>query len=212
MASAQESSAREQRQGGAVRNATPPEAASPRRARPAWRVPGPFALRRMWVATGTTRRTFTFTSRRLWLFSIALHRGGYTSLAKFVKNVNSFLYKNSLPPEAEVAQSVSFGHWGFGIIIHPKVVIGENVKIFQHVTMAVDPPLSPYQIVIERNVQIGANAVIKTRRNRGIRIGEGSRVGAGAVVTRDVPPGMIAISQPVELRPLGPRRKPDDPD
>jgi serine O-acetyltransferase len=191
------------------RNGSRPSVASP--ARPRLPFPGPLTLRRMWVET-SNGRGFFFKARRLWLFSIALHGAGYTSLAKFVKNVNSFVFHNSLPPEAIVDHSVTLGHWGHGIMLHPKVVIGPNVKIFQNVTMAVDPPLSPHQIVIEGNALIGAGAVLKTRRNRGLRIGDGASVGAGAVVTRDVPPDTIAISQPVELRPRGPRRKLEDPD
>lgn len=155
---------------------------------------------------------FVLSSRRLWLLSVAVHRSGHRSLAKAIKNVNSIIYHNSLPPEVTVEHSIRLGHQGLGIVLHPKVVIGPNVKIFQNVTMAVDPPLSPHEIVIEGNVEIGANAVLKTRRNRGLRIGEGARVGAGAVVTRDVPARMIAISQPVELRPRQPPRKLDDPD
>ena len=191
------------------RNGSGPSATAP--TRPRLPFPGPFTLRRMWVET-SNGRGFFFKARRLWLFSIALHSAGYTSLAKLVKNVNSFVFHNSLPPEAIVDYSVTLGHWGHGIMLHPKVVIGPNVKIFQNVTMAVDPPLSPHQIVIEGNALIGASAVLKTRRNRGLRIGDGASVGAGAVVTRDVPPNTIAISQPVELRPRGPRRKLDDPD
>jgi serine O-acetyltransferase len=155
---------------------------------------------------------YVISSRRLWLLSVAVHRRGHPSLAKAIKNINSMIYHNSLPAEVSVGRSVRLGHQGFGIVLHPKVVIGENVKIFHNVTMAVDPPLSPHEIVIEGDVEIGANAVLKTRRNRGLRIGQGARVGAGAVVTHDVPARTIAISQPVELRPREPPRKLDDPD
>lgn len=51
---------------------------------------------------------------------------------------------------------------------------------------------------IEDNVTIGANATILP----GVRIGEGSIVAAGSVVTRDVPPWSLAIGVPARFRPL----------
>jgi serine acetyltransferase len=146
-------------------------------------------------------RDFIFSARRLWLLSVALHRSGRPRLGKLVKNVNSILYHNSLHSEVALSADVQLGHHGIGTVIHPKVVIGRKVKIFQNVTMAVRPPTGDGQIVIDDNAVVGANAVIITPADKDVRIGYGARVGAGAVVTRDVPPRMNAISAPVELRP-----------
>jgi acetyltransferase-like isoleucine patch superfamily enzyme len=77
----------------------------------------------------------------------------------------------------------------------------------QNVTIAVKPPRSACEIVIEDDVVIGANAVLMTPNNKGLRIGRGAAIGAGAVVTRDVPPRTIAIGPQAELRPRNaPRR------
>jgi serine O-acetyltransferase len=147
---------------------------------------------------------FILSARRLWVISSKLHHAGHPRLARVLKNFNSMLYHNSLPPEVTLSPDVRLGHHGVGTVLHPKVTIGKHVKIFQNVTMAVRPPNAPQRIVIEDGVVIGANAVIMTPRNRSVRIGQGARVGAGAVVTHDVPPRTIAISQPVELRPRSP--------
>lgn len=114
---------------------------------------------------------FIFSSRRLWLLSMALYQKGHPRLAGLLKNVNSMMYHNSLPVEAQVSPDIALGHHGFGTVLHPKVVIGRNVKIFQNVTMAVRPTAGPHEIVIEDGVVIGANSVIMTPRHRGIRIG-----------------------------------------
>ena len=55
-------------------------------------------------------------------------------------------------------------------------------------------------VVIEDDVWIGTGAVIL----QGVRIGRGSIVGAGAVVTRSIPPGSVAIGVPARCTP---RRK-----
>jgi acetyltransferase-like isoleucine patch superfamily enzyme len=46
--------------------------------------------------------------------------------------------------------------------------------------------------VLERRASIGSGAVILG----GVRIGEGATIGAGAVVTRDVPPGATVAGSP----------------
>jgi UDP-2-acetamido-3-amino-2,3-dideoxy-glucuronate N-acetyltransferase len=46
--------------------------------------------------------------------------------------------------------------------------------------------------VVERRAALGSNAVILA----GVTIGEGALVGAGAVVTRDVPPGATVLGNP----------------
>ena len=49
--------------------------------------------------------------------------------------------------------------------------------------------------VLEKKAKIGANATILP----GVRIGEGSLVGAGSIVTSDVPPGVIAAGSPARV-------------
>jgi galactoside O-acetyltransferase len=50
-------------------------------------------------------------------------------------------------------------------------------------------------IVIEDKVWIGSNAVVLP----GVRIGYGSVVGAGSVVSRDVPPMSVAVGTPCRV-------------
>jgi len=52
--------------------------------------------------------------------------------------------------------------------------------------------------VIESNAAIGANATLLP----GVRVGEGALVAAAAVVTRDVPPHMLAVGAPAKIREL----------
>jgi acetyltransferase-like isoleucine patch superfamily enzyme len=56
-------------------------------------------------------------------------------------------------------------------------------------------PIGP---ILEDSVTIGGNATVLP----GVRIGEGTIVGAGSVVTKDVPPWSLAIGVPARFEPL----------
>jgi acetyltransferase-like isoleucine patch superfamily enzyme len=51
------------------------------------------------------------------------------------------------------------------------------------------------ETVIEEDAHIGANAVVLA----GVRIGKRSQVGAGSVVTKDIPPFSIAAGNPARV-------------
>jgi serine O-acetyltransferase len=129
------------------------------------------------------------------LLSIALRRRGHRRLALAVKRLGALLYHNSLPINASVSPDIRFEHHGFGVIVHDNVVIGRRVKIFHHVTLAVRSWAGvPAELIIEDDVVIGANAVVITPVGISLRIGRAARIGAGAVVTHDVPAGATVVS------------------
>lgn len=51
------------------------------------------------------------------------------------------------------------------------------------------------EIIIEDNVWIGDKATILA----GVKIGEGSVIGANTVVTKDIPPYSVAVGNPVRI-------------
>lgn len=77
------------------------------------------------------------------------------------------------------------------------VFIGPNTVITNARYPSVPKPKRDGAIIADRTV-IGANATILA----GVTIGAGSAVGAGAVVTRDVPPGVLAVGSPARIRRL----------
>jgi acetyltransferase-like isoleucine patch superfamily enzyme len=60
---------------------------------------------------------------------------------------------------------------------------------------ALPEPSPDDAIVIENDAFIGARAIVL----RGVRVGAASVIGAGSVVTRDVPPGVVAAGNPCRV-------------
>lgn len=91
---------------------------------------------------------------------------------------------------------------GMSIIIGNWVLIGSGAVISDGDAHPIDPEerragyggkRSP--IVIEDDVFIGARAIIL----KGVTIGKGSVIGAGAVVAKDIPPYSIAVGNPARI-------------
>lgn len=86
-----------------------------------------------------------------------------------------------------------------GIEIGDDVMIGPGVSLITS-GHPVDPAsrydgITAAPIRIERNVWIGASAMIL----QGVTIGENSVIGAGAIVTHDVPPSTLAAGVPAKV-------------
>lgn len=156
------------------------------------------------------KRLWVMSPERLWLASIALRTRGHWVLAFWIKQLNSFLYHNSLAPGASVSPDVFLGHNSLGIVINRHVEIGRRVTIWQNVTLAAGLPEKSARenvkagahpqasgararIIIEDDVKIGANAVVIAPRATTLRIGRAARIGAGTVVTQDVPAGATVV-------------------
>ena len=83
-----------------------------------------------------------------------------------------------------------------GIRIKSNVFIGPNVTFTndKYPKSKVYPENFP-KTVIEEGVSIGANSTILP----GVSIGKGAIIGAGAVVTKDVPPGVLVTGIPARV-------------
>lgn len=87
--------------------------------------------------------------------------------------------------------------------------VGRNVNIGAGTIVCNYDGANKYKTVIEDNVFIGSD----TQLVAPVRVGEGATIGAGTTVTRDVPPGVLAISRAKQVAIEGwkrPRKKPKD--
>jgi acetyltransferase-like isoleucine patch superfamily enzyme len=96
----------------------------------------------------------------------------------------------------------AFLHSAGGIDIGARVGIGPGVRIItsSHAEAGRDIPIlsSPIEfapVVIEDDCDLGVGAIVLP----GVRIGKGAQIGAGAVVTEDVPPYSVAMGVPAKV-------------
>lgn len=133
----------------------------------------------------------------LWSWSRALHRGGWTRLARVVKTLNYLVHKCLLPAEAQVGPGLILEHYALGIVMHPQVRIGHRCRVYHHVTLAGETWIgSPHFITLEDDVTLGAHSIIVARPNSSLTIGQRSTLGAGSVLTKSIPPFEIWAGNP----------------
>lgn len=91
-----------------------------------------------------------------------------------------------------------------GVTIGNDVMIGKNLKIFtfNHKIDRVDIPMrlqgstEPSPLVMENDIWIGDNVIITPGCSK---IGEGSVLAAGSIVTKDVPPYAVVGGNPAKV-------------
>jgi serine acetyltransferase len=105
----------------------------------------------------------------------------------------------------EIGES-AFINYGSSIVASQMVRIGPGCNIGTHVIILdnnfhhLEPALRNERpesapVLIEENVWLGARVIVLP----GIQIGAWSVIGAGSVVTRDIPPGVLAAGNPARV-------------
>ncbi|OYY89563.1 MAG: serine acetyltransferase [Sphingomonas sp. 28-66-16] len=124
----------------------------------------------------------------------ALYRAELFFLARLVNHFARFLTAIDIHPGATIGRNFFIDH-GF-TVIGETVDIGDNVTIYQCVTLGGTSPdngvAGKRHPTLLDNVIIGSGAQVIGP----ITVGAGARVGANAVVTRDVIPGAVMIGIP----------------
>lgn len=105
-------------------------------------------------------------------------------------------------PGAVINIGNNVGVSGCVIACFKKIQIGNDVRIGGNCTIFdadfhLDDPRvgNPKEVIIEDNVWLGYNVIVM----KGVRIGANTIIGAGSVVTRDVPPNCIAAGCPCKV-------------
>ncbi len=121
-------------------------------------------------------------------------------LARLVNHLSRFLTGIDIHPGARIGRNFFIDH-GF-TVIGETAEIGDNVTIYQNVTLGGTNPSTGVggkrHPRLEDNVVIGSGAQVLGP----ITIGEGGRVGANAVVTKDVLPRTTVVGIPARPVPV----------
>ena len=124
-------------------------------------------------------------AHRLW-------RADWLTLARFVSHVGRFLTGIEIHPAARLGRGLFIDH-GMGVVIGETSEVGENVTLLHGVTLGgTSLKREKRHPTLGNNVTVGAGAAIIGA----VTIGEGSRIGAGSVVVRDVPSNSVVVGVP----------------
>ena len=134
---------------------------------------------------GVHALVFHRIAQRLW-------RRGWVTLARFVSHVARFLTGIEIHPAATLGPGLFIDH-GMGVVIGETAEVGENVTLLQGVTLGgTSLRREKRHPTLGNHVVVGAGAKIIGA----ITIGDGSRIGAGSVVVREVPPNSVVVGVP----------------
>ena len=122
----------------------------------------------------------------------ALHRRGLRLLARMVSQWSRFLTNIEIHPGATIGRRFFIDH-GAGVVIGETAIVGDDVLMYHQVTLGgTSLERAKRHPTVGSNVLLGMGAKVLGN----ITVGDGARIGANAVVTRDVPPNSSVIGVP----------------
>jgi len=125
-------------------------------------------------------------------FGHAMWRRGWKIPARFLSHVSRFFTGIEIHPAAKLGPGLFIDH-GMGVVIGETAEVGENVTLLQGVTLGgTSLKREKRHPTLGNNVVVGAGAKIIG----GFKIGDGSRIGAGSVVVREVPTNSVVVGVP----------------
>ena len=129
------------------------------------------------------------------------HLAGFHLLARVISQITRFFTGIEIHPRAKVGKNLFIDH-GMGVVIGETSEIKDNVTIYHMVTLGGISPSTnsddqrdaKRHPTLEDNVVIGSGAQVLGP----VTIGKNAKVGANAVVTKDVPENAVMIGIPAK--------------
>ena len=137
------------------------------------------------------------------LHAIVLHRQaswwwrhGFYWMGRWVSHLARFFTGIEIHPGATVGRRVFIDH-GMGVVVGETAEIGDECTIYQGVTLGGTSLTkgAKRHPTLGRGVIVGANSQLVG----GFTVGDGARIGSGAVVVKAVPPGATAVGNPARI-------------
>jgi serine O-acetyltransferase len=128
-------------------------------------------------------------------FAHAMYKAGRRDFALYLQSRSSQVFQVDINPAVPMGKGIMLDH-GTGLVIGETAVVGDNVSLLQNVTLGGTGKSDQ-----DRHPKIGNGALIgagaKVLGN--IRIGDCSRIGAGSVVLKEVPPRVTVAGVPAKV-------------
>lgn len=118
------------------------------------------------------------------------------AIARFISHLGRILTGIEIHPAAKIGKRLFIDH-GMGVVIGETAEIGDDVTLYHGVTLGgrgMDRPIKRHP-TLEDGVMVGSGAQVLGP----IVVGENSRIGANAVVTRNVLPHCTAVGNPARI-------------
>jgi serine O-acetyltransferase len=114
--------------------------------------------------------------------------------ARLISHLGRFLTGIEIHPGASIGERVFIDH-GMGVVIGETAIVGDDCTLYQGVTLGgTGKARGKRHPTLEPKVTVGVGAKILGD----VVIGEGARIGGGAVVLRDVPAHATAVGIPAK--------------
>ena len=125
----------------------------------------------------------------------ALWRRNFKLLGRFVSNIGKIFTGIEIHPGATIGQRFFIDH-GNGVVIGETSEIGDDVTLYQGVTLGgTSLEMGKRHPTLENNVIVGSGAQVLGP----LTVASGARVGANAVVLKDVPKGATMVGIPAKI-------------
>ena len=122
-------------------------------------------------------------------------------IARVISQFSRFLTGIEIHPKAKIGKNLFIDH-GMGVVIGETSEIGDNVTIYHMVTLGgISPSIdSDDQRNVKRHPTLKNNVVVGSGAQvlGPVVVGENAKIGANAVVTKDVPENAVMVGIPAK--------------
>jgi serine O-acetyltransferase len=121
-----------------------------------------------------------------------LYKSGLTTTARAISQTSRFLTGIEIHPGAEIGRRFFIDH-GMGVVIGETAIVGDDCLIYQGVTLGgTGKERGKRHPTLGNRVIVGTGAKVLGN----IEIGDNTRIGAGSVVLKPVPPNSTVVGIP----------------
>jgi serine O-acetyltransferase len=133
-----------------------------------------------------------FHARQFHRLAHTLYRWRVPFLPRLISHISRFCTGIEIHPGAKIGEGFFIDH-GMGVVIGETAEIGDNVVLYQGVTLG-----GTSRQKVKRHPTLGSNVVVGVGAKLigDITIGENSKIGAGSVVVTSVPANATVVGVP----------------